>query len=203
MKTAMNILIAVVLTVFQIATPRRSGRVPLSPWTTTHEIVIWDGKTHSSVHPAAPAQPTNRDPKGNHVDVIREPIDFLMKHNIAFSYPCFWRSHKHTQKKIDIIQNASNTQQFISVEFQNPALCLFRPWLLSFKNTWKGQIPDYTEVNAVWMEHSLVQGLNPAILSGPGSFEQSSVANILLISWMPITSPRHKTISNGLHLAPC
>lgn len=66
--------------------------------------------------------PLTLDTKENHVAVMRYPIDFLMKHNIAFSCPLFFffffchhtRSHKriHTDrgKKINIIQYALQSQ---------------------------------------------------------------------------------------------
>lgn len=89
----------------------------------TDEIVIWDGKKHSSCHPAAPPLPHRTPvPEENHVAVMRYPLDFLMKHNIAFRlapgfsslslFFFFLKHNPHTQTggRINIIQRALQSQ---------------------------------------------------------------------------------------------
>lgn len=75
-------------------------------------------KAHSSCHPAAPPHPHKPDTKENHVAVMRYTIDFLMKHNIAFSCPWFFCYHTHSHihihtqrgRKINTIQYALQSQ---------------------------------------------------------------------------------------------
>lgn len=80
----------------------------LPPWTTNKDShLTQQTNINLATHRLHPV-PTNPDTKENPVAVRRYLIDFLMKHNIAFSCPLFFsaivltHTHKHTQNRKSI-----------------------------------------------------------------------------------------------------
>lgn len=178
---------------------------------------------------------------------MRYPIDFLMKHNIAFSCPWFFAitltqtntyTHTHRGKKINIIQYALQSQTPSNLSALDFKVWVFAYFVLDcchfvtfvcvcvfFFLTTERNGKDCVQHNflhrIVTVQHLVLRAADksavlirqvcwrsyPVIqlitVSGSGSFERSSVANLPLISLMPITSPRHKNISNYLNFSPC
>lgn len=171
---------------------------------------------------------------------MRYPIDFLMKHNIAFSCPWFFifgyhtLSHKYTHthrgKKINIILYALHSQTPSNLSALNFKVWVFAYFVLDCCHHKSRELKGLLTVHFFSLSLSLSLTYTQACMQhlvwrvgdksavhtgqvcqrshlaiylitvfGSCFFERSSVANLPL---MPITSPRHKNISNYLHSPP-